>query len=385
MMHEVRAAARRLSRAPGFTLFSVGTLALGIAATTTCFAILYAEVWRRSPVGDTSGLVVLTQGASASRSAASWQDVLAIDEQRIFDRRALWGQFPAALAGGGTSRLVEVEAVSGEYFSLLRMTPEIGRLIQPFDDLPEAGGVVVLSNPLWRTQFGGDSAVIGQTVRVGGQTAVVGVAPSGFSGIGSGRIRAQNAVSDEMLKVPGVAHVLAGTHLPLSLPWSPLPHSAVTVTGVPGGVESVSVEGSAARLSGVSHDFIRALGMQVLHGRAFEPQDVTAPEIMVIVTESLAKALYGTTRADGRIVYWRHTRMSAGESTVRSATIVGVVDRGAEGPDSLSMFAPYTKTHLPSAVLGVVSTHGDATPLIAALDRAGPTHSPARVPPLPDW
>ncbi len=74
------------------------------------------------------------------------------------------------------------EAVDGPYFSLLGVTPAIGRLIQETDD-SAAAEVVVLSHALWRSRFNADPAVVGRTVRLSGRPfEIIGVAPESFGG-----------------------------------------------------------------------------------------------------------------------------------------------------------------------------------------------------------
>ena len=84
----------------------------------------------------------------------------------------------------GTSEGGDAALVSGSYFSVLGLTPHLGRLLEPDDDRqPGSGQVVVLSYDYWQRRFGARSDVIGQPVRVNGQPmTIVGVAPQGFHG-----------------------------------------------------------------------------------------------------------------------------------------------------------------------------------------------------------
>ena len=74
--------------------------------------------------------------------------------------------------------------VSGNYFSGLGLTPALGRLLRPEDVDHQVGQpVMVISYDYWRTRLGGSADVIGQSMRVNGQTlTIVGVAPEGFQG-----------------------------------------------------------------------------------------------------------------------------------------------------------------------------------------------------------
>ena len=100
--------------------------------------------------------------------------------------------------GADTERVVG-EMVTGNYFDVLGLQPHMGRLLQPSDGL-EPGGhpVAVLSYDLWSGRFGGDPAVIGQSIPVGAQPyEIVGVAPPGFAGIESVGHRAHRHARSE--------------------------------------------------------------------------------------------------------------------------------------------------------------------------------------------
>jgi hypothetical protein len=88
-----------------------------------------------------------------------------------------------SLGGRGEAERVYGALVSGNYFSVLGTTPELGRTLHAADD--EAGGrqVVVISRDLWERRFESDTALVGQTIILNGRPfGVVGVAPRGFQG-----------------------------------------------------------------------------------------------------------------------------------------------------------------------------------------------------------
>lgn len=194
---EAKFAFRRLWRSPFFTIFATLSLAIGIGVSTATFSILYTQFWRPLGVSDTRGLVFLTEGSSnpIRTPTVSWSDVVALDEQHsVLQSRAVWTRFPAALVGDGTSRLLGFEAVSGEYFRLLGVHGALGRMIEPADDDAAAPPVVVLSDLVWRSQFGARPSIIGTIVKCAGQqVTVVGVAPAGFAGLSRPLARSQGA------------------------------------------------------------------------------------------------------------------------------------------------------------------------------------------------
>src|SRR5262249_40771137 len=92
--------------------------------------------------------------------------------------------FGANLAARGQTESGQGLLVSGQYFTVLGLTPALGRLIGPGDDpSPGESHVVVLSYRYWQRRFGADPAIIGQPLIVNGQTmTIAGVAPAGFEG-----------------------------------------------------------------------------------------------------------------------------------------------------------------------------------------------------------
>ncbi len=181
---------RRLRRAPVFTLFSVLTLALGIGATTAIYSVVYAAVLRPPAIPDIDRVANLYHtdprrggsGPMLSFSAPDFEDYRTT--QTSFEFLAAWQRFRLPLAANGGAELVMGEAVGGDYFSVVGIRPALGRVIQPADDRAEAPHVIVLSDSLWRRRFAADPAVVGRTVKLGGDTfEVIGVTPRTFRGV----------------------------------------------------------------------------------------------------------------------------------------------------------------------------------------------------------
>ncbi len=174
---DILQAFRRLRRAPLFTAFSVLTLGLGIGITTAAYSVLYGILWRDPAIPDPRGLLTLGQ-------VVDWSDFQELGRQQTALHVAASAEFSAALAGGQTVEIVRGVAVSGRYFQVVGVTASMGRMIQSTDDAPGAGGVVVLSEAVWRAQFGADPEIVGRAVRVAGRVVeVVGVAPDAFRGV----------------------------------------------------------------------------------------------------------------------------------------------------------------------------------------------------------
>jgi putative ABC transport system permease protein len=182
-------AARRLWRTPLYTSFAAVTLAIGIAATTSLYALLYSIVWRPDATRSPEQIVELrgdafVPGQGSVRGSFSWPDWITLrEQQQSFTHLAGSLRFGVTIANKDAVDGVMTEAVTADYFALVGVAPEHGRVLGPADSRPEAPSVVVLSARLARSQFGDERAAIGRTLMAGGQPAeVVGVVGDGFNG-----------------------------------------------------------------------------------------------------------------------------------------------------------------------------------------------------------
>ncbi|HEU4934946.1 MAG TPA: ABC transporter permease [Vicinamibacterales bacterium] len=184
---DVRYSLRQLLKYPVFTTTAVLTIALGIGPNAT-MATLISSVFRPLPVDDANRLVVLA--TTISGNPRIWQRVAYPDLQDYrssetpFSDMAAWDLTSVSLTvDGSTDRLIAT-AVSGNYFSTLRLDPASGRLILPSDG--ELGGsqpIAVLSHSYWSRRFGASTSIVGREVRIDGRPfTVVGVAPEQFRG-----------------------------------------------------------------------------------------------------------------------------------------------------------------------------------------------------------
>ena len=188
LLHECRRAVRRLLQAPGFTIFSIATLAVGIGVTTAAYSVLYSGFWRPPGVEAPDQLVFLRQTNSESArrqvriSAADFAELQG--GQTSFDPLIATAHVGTVMSAAGVAEVTGGEAVTGLYFAALGVTPLRGRVLQPADDEPGSPFVVVLSEQTWRRRLGSSEDVIGQTIKIAGRAAtVVGVAPGTFRGL----------------------------------------------------------------------------------------------------------------------------------------------------------------------------------------------------------
>lgn len=189
VLQDVRYAVRVLRRAPGYTLVAALTLALGIGANASIFALVNGLLLR--PPAGIREPDRLVQIARSYEDAPRW-DVWSWPAFEAIRRDATtfsgvegYSTSAFVVGRGADTEPVAGEYVSGNYFGLLGVRPQAGRLLQPSDNTaPGAHAVAVLSDGLWRRRFGGDPGIVGRTIEIGAQPyQVVGVAPASFRGI----------------------------------------------------------------------------------------------------------------------------------------------------------------------------------------------------------
>ncbi|HSQ33014.1 MAG TPA: ADOP family duplicated permease, partial [Gemmatimonadaceae bacterium] len=186
----IRAAARKLSRSPGFTLTASLTLALGIGLSTAVFTVADALWIRRLPVRDQDRIVALW-GATRDGQFANYP--LSYDEARDLAKRATTlertaffgyeGAFPETIQEAGGAYRLRRALVTGNFFDVLGSRAAVGRALRPEDDVAGAAPVVVLSHRAWRGRFNGDANIVGRRITMveNGRTyTVVGVMPQGL-------------------------------------------------------------------------------------------------------------------------------------------------------------------------------------------------------------
>jgi len=195
-IHDVRYAFRLMRRNRGFTAVAAITLALGIGANTAIFSLVDAVLLKTLPVDDPSRLVVLDKitprGTKQNISNPLFERLR--DQTQIFSGvfAALDGTYNYEIVGPAPARVrvqAPLQLVSGEYFSVLGVSPLMGRMLTPDDNrVGDAASVAVMSHEFWQRRFDRDPNVIGQSLIVKGQTVtIVGVAPPGFFGESVGR------------------------------------------------------------------------------------------------------------------------------------------------------------------------------------------------------
>jgi putative ABC transport system permease protein len=183
LWQDLRYGARMLRKNPGFTLLAVFTLALGIGANTAIFSVVDGLLLRPLPYREPERLVLLSHtGRRARRNTISYPNFSDWRERaQSFEGMASVRNESFNLTGVDRPVQLRGRMVNWNFFRLLGVQPQIGRLFVEADDRYGAARTVLLSHGMWREKFGGDKGVIGKQLLLNGEShEVIGVLPQGF-------------------------------------------------------------------------------------------------------------------------------------------------------------------------------------------------------------
>jgi putative ABC transport system permease protein len=190
-MQDIRALVAGLLRRPFTPAIIVTTLALCLGATATVFTVVDGLLLRPLPVPHPEELVTIDgpAGDGTPWTYAIWQEINRRPE--LFAGAMAWNATQIVTVTSGQIEVANLDFVSSSFFSVLGVTPELGRIFATEDDARGGGSdgpVAILSHTFWRRRFGGDPAIIGQTVTLGTRRVkIVGVTPPEFLGPDVGR------------------------------------------------------------------------------------------------------------------------------------------------------------------------------------------------------
>jgi putative ABC transport system permease protein len=186
-LQDLRGSVRMMRRTPGFTVFALLTLALGVGANSVMFSIVNSLLLRPLPYPDAPRLFsIQTLDQAGGWAGTAPPDFYAYRE----GNRSL--DFLDAYYGGAFNLTGEREAerlpgliVSSGFFASLGTPPVLGRGFIAADERWGSHRVVVITDGLWRRRFGANPAVVGQPLTVNAEPyTVIGVLPPGFSFLG---------------------------------------------------------------------------------------------------------------------------------------------------------------------------------------------------------
>lgn len=190
VLRDVQYGCRLLAAARGFTAVAVATLAIGTGGSTAVFSVVNAALFKPIYAERPDDLVevVAMDGAGRAFSAHSYINYLDFrrDSHAVLEGLAAVLPYSASLGSGSRVEHASIGLVSDNYFSVLGIAPLAGRSFRPDEnDVPGAHFVAVISESLWRRQFGASPGVVdGGRVWINNAAyAVVGVVPERASRI----------------------------------------------------------------------------------------------------------------------------------------------------------------------------------------------------------
>ncbi|MGH9455614.1 MAG: ABC transporter permease, partial [Terriglobia bacterium] len=188
---------RAMRRSPGLTGVAVLSLALGIGANTAIFSLMNAVMLRELPVENPGQLVLLGTG----RMGGSTHDFARTDlysysfyrelrqKNQVFSSVSamlslMFGKMHGAVGGSANLEPMDVQLVSGAYFSMLGVKPIVGRAFTGTVDEPAGGHpIAMISYSWWKRRFGRNPSIVGKTVTLGSTVyTIIGVTPPEFFG-----------------------------------------------------------------------------------------------------------------------------------------------------------------------------------------------------------
>ncbi len=189
-LRDIRFGFRTLRRKPLFTAISVGTLGLGIGASTAIFSVVEAVLLRPLPYEDPGRLVQVWETfpdwLDNPQLASSWDQIYLSwpdyerwrDGQTLFEEVALYGSTVMTLTGQGAPERINVGTASASLLTVLGIDPVLGRDFLPGEDGRGASHVALISHSFWRDRFGDDSDVQGKSISLNDTPfTVVGILP----------------------------------------------------------------------------------------------------------------------------------------------------------------------------------------------------------------
>src|SRR5580698_408395 len=194
LLFDLRYALRMLLRSPGFSFIAIATMALGIGATTAIYSVIDATLLHPLPYPNPTQLIHIEDdlsGAGAQDVGPSMPEWRDLESSGIFQSVAIAGHGANVnLTGGAQPERLGFKAVTPNYFAVLGVNAQLGRTFDPQDTTPGYNLEVVISDGLWRREFGADPHIRGKALRLDSDVYDgVGVMPRG--------LRGQGATSDE--------------------------------------------------------------------------------------------------------------------------------------------------------------------------------------------
>lgn len=186
IVRDLRHGARTLGRSPGFTLAGILVLGLGIGVNSAIFTVVDAVVLRPLPFPDADRIVKLwhtpPQSTFAGMKTFSLSPANFLDweaQSSSFEAMAIYRGGAYTLTGRGEPEVVSLIRTSSSLLPIFGLPPILGRGFTPEEDREGGPEAVLLSESYWRSRFGADPAIVGQTLLLDLRPrTVIGVVPN---------------------------------------------------------------------------------------------------------------------------------------------------------------------------------------------------------------
>jgi len=182
-LQDIRFGLRVLRKSPGFAVVAILTLALGIGANTAIFSVVNAVLLQPLPYPNANRLAIIwSQWGNETRGPASGPEMIELrNRSRVLDEiGGIWAT-SGTITGTAEPEQVRLAFTTANFLPLLADKPQLGRFFAPGEDRGGAAPLMILTDGLWRRQFGANPGIIGQTARLNGNDfTVVGVLPRDF-------------------------------------------------------------------------------------------------------------------------------------------------------------------------------------------------------------
>ena len=183
VVQDLRFTLRQLRKNPAFTVTATAMVALGIGASVAIFAFVNAALIKPLPYQNPSRLLFVTETTpDLPRAALSYLDYVDWKKlNRVFDSIEVYSQRGYVVSGSSGMEMVAGARISAGFFQTLGVGPVLGRDFRAEEDVPGTSRTVILSYASWQKRFGGQAAVVGQSITLNEVPhTIIGVLPQNF-------------------------------------------------------------------------------------------------------------------------------------------------------------------------------------------------------------
>ena len=184
LSHDLRYALRMLGRSPGFAFVAIAIMALGVGATTAIYSVVDATLLHPLPYPNPTELVRIESdlpGVGAKDVGISIPELRDLESSGIFQYVSIYSFGSVNLTGSAQPARIAFRPTTPTYFAVLGVDAQLGRTFDARDTTPGFNLEVVISDGLWKREFGADPHILGKSLRLDNDVYhIVGVMPAGF-------------------------------------------------------------------------------------------------------------------------------------------------------------------------------------------------------------